>query len=76
VDVQEALKLLQHRLGKQVFYRPVALRQGSPVYRVDGELLTEREILEWVASLGGRADGRRRSGDLRLTPRASARGAA
>ena len=71
MDVQEALKLLQHRLGKEVSYRPVGVRGGLPVYRVDGKLLTERQILAWVASLGGRRDG-----DLLLKPRVGSGGVA
>lgn len=70
MDVQEALKLLQYRLGKEVSFRPVAVRGGFPVYRVGGRLFSEREILAWVASLGGR------NGEGRWKPRGSTRGAA
>jgi hypothetical protein len=65
MDVQEALKLLQYRLGKEVRYRPVAVRDGLPVYRVDGRLLTEAETLERVASLGGRRGWAGGNGDVR-----------
>ena len=51
MDVQESLKLLQFRLGKEVTYRPVTRRCGHPLYKVDGRLLTEAEVLEWAKSL-------------------------
>jgi len=52
MDVQEALELLQFRLGSEVSFRPLGVRGGVLVYRVDGRVLTEREVLAWAASLG------------------------
>jgi len=68
MDVQEALKLLQFRLGNEVSFRPLGVRGGVLVYRVDGRVLSERDILGWVASL----TGPRRNGELapaRVSPR-------
>ena len=49
LDIQEALKRLQFRLGREVCYRPKVLRGAELAYRVDGRLYREREIVEWAA---------------------------
>jgi len=47
LDIQEALKVLRFRLGRDVGFRPVK-RAGMSYYSVDGKLRAELEILQRV----------------------------
>lgn len=58
IDIQEALKRLQFRLGREVCYRPRVLRGAELAYRVDGRFYTERVIVEWAASPTARCPAR------------------
>jgi hypothetical protein len=48
-DIQELLKILQFRYGREVGFRPVVVRSGLRYYPIDGKLRAESEIVSWTA---------------------------
>ena len=48
MDIQESLKILQFRLGRQVGFRPVVVRRGVRYYPVEGKLYAESAIVSWT----------------------------
>jgi hypothetical protein len=50
LDIQESLKILRFRFRRNVGFRPVTGRNGARLYRIDGKLRPESEILLWVES--------------------------
>ena len=51
LDIQEALKLLQFRCRLPVVFRPTILPDGRALYRVNGRLYSERQILSQAFDL-------------------------
>ena len=50
LDIQESLKILRYRFGREVAFHPVILDRGVHYYAVDGKLLPESEILSMTSS--------------------------
>jgi hypothetical protein len=48
LGVQESLKILKYRFGREVGFRPVVVGRGVRCYPVEGKLRPESEIVTWT----------------------------